>query len=76
MFSPICDCGLWVQMQCHLPSAASGSQWTGASSGGRGIYRVSVASGGEAESLLDRVIYDKLDPDDADNVHEPRLIDR
>ena len=40
------------------------------------ISRVSVARGGEAEPLLDRVIHDELHPDDADDMHEPRLIDR
>ena len=37
---------------------------------------MSVARGGEAEPLLDRVIHDELHPDDADDMHEPRLIDR
>ena len=32
-----------------------------------------MARGGEAEPLLDRVIQDELHPDDADDVHEPRL---
>ena len=61
-----------------VPSPASplSSQWPVASSGGRGTSCVSVARGGEAEPLLDRVIHDELHPDDADDMHEPRLIDR
>ena len=33
----------------------------------------SVAGGGEAERLLDRVVQNELNPDDADHVHQPRL---
>ena len=40
------------------------------------ISRVSVARGGEAEALLDRIVHYELDPDDADDVHEPRLVER
>ena len=59
-----------------VPSPLS-SQWPSASSGG-GAYlpRISVSRGGEAEALLDRVVHYELDPDDADDVHEPRLVER